>query len=102
MTSPEHMAPKPGERWSVTGHSCQFVFYEMIYLFSCIVNFFKKFSNAKDGQTKKMLRVFFQSKHCTEGILTSQIKSRCLKLKHINYVSLKISYICDENLPFRT
>lgn len=34
-----------------------------------------------------------KSKYCTEGILTSQMKNRCLKLKHINYLSLKISYI---------
>lgn len=98
---PQSMWPRVWERWGVTRHSRQFAFYELNYL-SSVLWFSLDFSNAKDGRTKKMLKVFFKSKHCTEGILTSQIKSRCLKLKHINYVSLKISYICDENLSFRT
>lgn len=54
---------------------------------------FYKFSNSEDGQAKMMLSKKKKSKHCTEGILTSQMKNRCLKLKHINYLSLKISYI---------
>lgn len=51
---------------------------------------FENFSNSKDGQMKMTLSRK-KSKHCTERILTSQIKNRCLKLKHINYLSLTIS-----------
>lgn len=40
-----------------------------------------------------------KSKYCTEGILPSQMKNRCLKLKHIKLFELKdFIYLCGENL----